>query len=458
MIKLVIFDLDGVLYDAKETHFIALNRALKEIDSKYVISLEEHLNVFDGLPTNEKLELLNKKKLLPKKHFNQIWNSKQKFTINIIEKLKEDKELKQLLSKIKENDIKIACCSNSIRSTVETVLKKLDIFPYFDFIQSNEDVKNTKPHPEMYWNAMLKFNLLPSETLIIEDSAIGRLAATESAANTYFVDSRNDLDDSLFSFIINKKERSTTLNTYVNNKMNVLIPLAGAGSRFAEKGYVFPKPLVEVNGKPMIEVVVNNLNIDANYIFIVQKEHVEKYNIDKMLKLIKENSKVVVIEGITEGAACTTLLAKDYINTDAPLLISNSDQYVNWNPREMMYSFTSKDFDGGILTFQSSHPKWSYAKLGDNNLVVEVAEKKPISTNATVGVYYWKHGTDYVRYAEEMISQNIRVNGEFYVCPVYNQAINDGKRITTGEVEKMWGIGTPEDLENFLRENKNIDY
>ena len=206
----------------------------------------------------------------------------------------------------------------------------------------------------------------------------------------------------------------------------------------------------------MIEVVVKNLNIDANYIFIVQKEHVEKYNIDKMLKLIKGKSQVVVTEGLTEGAACTTLLAKEFIDNDNPLVISNSDQFILWNPREMMYNFTSKNFDGGILTFQSSHPKWSYAKTNDENIVTEVAEKNPISTNATVGVYYWKKGSDYVKYAEEMITEDIRVNNEFYVCPVYNQAIKDSKKITIGEVEKMWGIGTPEDLDSFLEDYKEL--
>ena len=202
----------------------------------------------------------------------------------------------------------------------------------------------------------------------------------------------------------------------------------------------------------MIQLVYENLNIDAKYIFIVQKEHVEKYNIDKMLKLISSNCEIVQVDGITEGAARTTLLAKEYINNDKPLIISNSDQFVIWNPRETMYSFTSKNFDGGILTFESSHPKWSYAKVDEYNLVTEVAEKIPISKNATVGIYYWKKGSDYVKYSEEMIKKDIRVNGEFYVCPVYNQAIDDGKKITIKNVEKMWGLGTPEDLNNYINE------
>jgi HAD superfamily hydrolase (TIGR01509 family) len=453
MIKLIIFDLDGVLYDSKEFHFDSLNKAISEYDPQYLISKKEHLNMYDGLPTNAKLAVLSKDKNLPKEFHKGIWESKQKYTLEMLNGISKDNELKEILKELKANDIKIACCSNSVKNTVKKILNNLDIFDYFDFIQANEDVKYPKPYPEMYWNTMLEFGFLPSETAIIEDSAVGRLAALQSGSKTFFVESRKDLNLEFIQDIINAKEGNNKMNTYINKKLNVLVPLAGAGSRFSEKGYVFPKPLVEIKGKPMIEVVVDNLNIDANFIFIVQKEHVEKYNIDKMLKLIKNNSEIVVIDGITEGAACTTLLAKEYINSENPLLISNSDQYINWNPREMMYSFTSKDFDGGILTFKASHPKWSYAKVDDENIVTEVAEKNPISDNATVGVYYWKHGSDYVKFAEQMIEQNNRVNNEFYVCPVYNEAIADNKRITIGEVDKMWGIGTPEDLDNFLAEN-----
>ena len=120
-----------------------------------------------------------------------------------------------------------------------------------------------------------------------------------------------------------------------------------------------------------------------------------------------------------------------------------------------MYSFISSDIDGAILTFQSTHPKWSYAKLDENNFVIEVAEKKPISTNATAGLYYWKKGSDYVKYAKQMINKNIRVNNEFYICPVYNEAILDNKKIIIKESKEMWGLGTPEDLEEFMNSKLN---
>ena len=229
--------------------------------------------------------------------------------------------------------------------------------------------------------------------------------------------------------------------------------MAGAGSRFAQAGYTFPKPLIEVKGKPMIQMVVDNLNIDAHYVFIVQEEHYEKYNLKQVLGLIKPGCDIVTINGITEGAAVTTLLAKQYIDNEEPLLIANSDQIVEWSSNECLYAFGADEIDGGILTFKATHPKWSYAKIGDDGFVSEVAEKNPISDNATVGIYYWKHGSDYVKYAEDMIEKNIRTNNEFYVCPVFNQAIADGKRVRVKEIEKMWGIGTPEDLNYYLENN-----
>jgi len=236
--------------------------------------------------------------------------------------------------------------------------------------------------------------------------------------------------------------------------MNVLIPMAGNGSRFAQAGYTFPKPLIEVHGKPMIQVVVENIAVDANFIFVVQKSHREKYNLDSMLSLICPGCKIVEVDGVTEGAACTVLLAKQFIDNDEPLVIANSDQFIEWNSLEFFYKMNEQNLDAGIVSFKATHPKWSYAKVDDNGFVTEVAEKNPISDIATVGVYYWKQGKDFVKYAESMISKDIRVNNEFYVCPVFNEAILDGLKIKTFDVPKMWGIGTPEDLNYFLENYK----
>ena len=234
--------------------------------------------------------------------------------------------------------------------------------------------------------------------------------------------------------------------------MNIVVPMAGAGSRFEKAGYSFPKPLIEVKGQPMIAKVVENLDLQGTYVFLVQKAHYQKYNLESLLKMIAPGCKIVQIDGVTEGAACTVLKAKEFIDNDEQLIIANSDQWIKWNSFETISSFN--DADGGILTFKSVHPKHSFAKVDGHGYVTEVAEKNPISSDATVGIYHWKRGSDWVKYAEQMIEKNIRTNNEFYVCPVYNEAIQAGLKIKAGLVDEMWGMGTPEELDNFLQNYK----
>jgi len=450
MIKLIIFDLDGVLVEAKQIHYDALNKALGE---KYSISWDEHLSVYDGLKTNQKLDMLTKRKGLPIKNHKQIWDDKQKYTLEALSNLQPNPQLQACMDMLVNNGYKLAVCSNSIRKTVLTVLSKFNIIDRFDLILSNEDVKNSKPHPEMYWKAMSMMGCLPEETLIVEDSPYGLLAANRSKANVMRVGSPKEINYINIYKHLNKEKVNMTPK-WKDEKLNVLIPMAGAGSRFEQAGYTFPKPLIEVKNKPMIQVVIENLNLDANYIYVVQKAHREKYNLDTLLNLLTPGCKIVETDGLTEGAACTALLAKEYINNDNPLFFANSDQFVEWDSNEFMYKMNETNADGGIVTFTATHPKWSFAKINEKGLVTEVAEKNPISDIATVGYYYWKHGSDFVKYAEEMIKKNIRVNNEFYVCPVFNQAIKATKEIRTFNVKGMWGLGTPEDLKNYLENYK----
>jgi HAD superfamily hydrolase (TIGR01509 family) len=451
--KLIIFDLDGVLVSTKDLHYEALNSALEEVDSKYVISRQDHLKTFDGLKSSEKLDMLTKDRGLPQELHSQIWNRKQELTIQQLQYIKPDQFIKMTFKELRRRGYKLACCSNAIRRSVLTILSKLDLIEQLDLIISNEDVKQGKPHPEMYWKAMSIMGVLPEETLIVEDSPAGLLAASRSRADVLRVDTPKDVNIKNIAEKLNIKKMGK-VPKWQGGKLNVLIPMAGAGSRFQAAGYTFPKPLIEVKGKPMIQVVVENLNIDANFIYVVQKEHREKYNLDTLLNLITPNCKIVETDGMTEGAACTALLAKEYIDVGAPLFFANSDQFVEWDSNEFLYKMNETNADGGIVSFKATHPKWSFAKVDENGLVTEVAEKNPISDIATVGYYYWKHGSDFVKYAEQMIQKDIRVNNEFYVCPVFNEAIADCKKIKTFDIPKMWGIGTPEDLDVFLNNYK----
>jgi HAD superfamily hydrolase (TIGR01509 family) len=461
MIKLIVFDLDGVLVEARDFHYEALNRALASFDEKYIISREEHLSTYDGLNTSKKLWLLSQSKGLSLDIHKEVWQKKQKFTHDIIkEKIHpyRHERLYYMLKELKNNGYKIYCASNSIRSSVKLMLLKAGYLEHIDEYFSNEDVKSPKPHSEIYLKCMLKAGVNPKECLVVEDSHIGRKAAHESGAHVLGVQGLEDVTSENISQAIHKANDTNEVKMFKpkwqGGNMNVLIPMAGAGTRFEKAGYTFPKPLIEVNGKPMIQTVVENLNIDAKHIFIVQKSHYEQYNLKHLLSLISPGCDIIKVEGVTEGAACTTLLAKNFINNGEPLLIANSDQFVEWDSNEFLYSMQADRVDAGILTFESVHPKWSFAKLDKDGFVNEVAEKKPISNNATVGIYYWSKGSDYVKYAEQMIELDKRVNNEFYVCPIFNEAIADNKKIKIFPIEKMWGLGTPEDLKRFVKEYK----
>ena len=450
MTKLVIFDLDGVLIDSKDYHYDALNEALGE---EYAISREEHVSTYDGLPTTAKLELLSKNKGLPADRYEEIWRAKQENTLHIFKtKVDKDYELMGYFQQLSDEGYKIAVASNSIRNTVKIILLRLGLLEFVDIYVSNEDVVRNKPFPSMYWKCMMALGALPDDTVILEDSHIGRQGALDSKCHLVPIENRSDLNQAKIDRIKRILQSEKQKVAWESKTMNVLIPMAGRGSRFATQGYTFPKPLIDVKGKPMIQVVTENLNIKANYTFIVQKEHYEKYSLQHLLNLIAPNCNIVQVDGITEGAACTTLLAKEFIDNDEPLLMANSDQFVEWDSNETLYAFTNGNCDGGIITFPATHPKWSYAKLGEDGYVSEVAEKKPISEHATVGIYWWAKGSDYVKYAEQMIEKDIRVNNEYYVCPVFNEAIGDGKKVRIKEIDKegMWGIGTPEDLNYFL--------
>jgi dTDP-glucose pyrophosphorylase len=240
--------------------------------------------------------------------------------------------------------------------------------------------------------------------------------------------------------------------------LNIVIPMAGKGTRFSDAGYAFPKPLIDVNGKTMIEVVVNNLRptIPHRFIFICLREHYEKYDLHNILKNATHDKFEVVLAGPHQGAACAVMFAAQYVNNDSELLIANSDQYVEISTDSFVKEARKKDCDGLIMTFKASHPKWSYARVDKNGQVLEVAEKVVISNQATVGIYYFKKGSDFMEGAESMIHKNIRHNNEFYVCPVYNELLLKDKKVFISEISdsKMHGLGTPEDLNMFLKKTE----
>ncbi|HBJ2621741.1 glycosyl transferase family 2 [Clostridium botulinum] len=237
--------------------------------------------------------------------------------------------------------------------------------------------------------------------------------------------------------------------------INIVIPMAGRGSRFANAGYELPKPLIDVHGRHMIEYVVKNVrpNMEHRFIFICLQEHLEKYDLENKLNDIAPGCVIVPVDHVTEGATCTVLLAEKYVDNKDAMMIANSDQFVDIDINEYLASI--KEYDGLIMTMTADDPKWSFIKYDKDNFVTLLREKEVISNEATVGIYNYKHGSDFVKYAKQMIEKDIRVNNEYYVAPVYNEMIEDDKKIVYynigSEDNGMYGLGIPDDLNKFLK-------
>lgn len=239
--------------------------------------------------------------------------------------------------------------------------------------------------------------------------------------------------------------------------LNIVIPMAGAGSRFSSAGYADPKPLIPINGIPMIEVVINNLrpSVPHRFIFICQQGHIDAYDLRHKLNGLAPGCKILGLAALTEGAACTVLTACELIDNNQQLMIANSDQYIDIQIDQYLGEFDRRPLDGLIMTMKADDPKWSYVSLNDQQYVTHVVEKEVISSEATVGIYNFRHGRDFVQAARTMIASNLRVNNEFYVAPTYNQMIESGQHIGIynigAEAAGMYGLGTPADLELFNR-------
>lgn len=238
--------------------------------------------------------------------------------------------------------------------------------------------------------------------------------------------------------------------------LNIVVPMAGAGSRFAKAGYLDPKPLIPVRGVPMIKVVIDNLrpSCEHRFIFVCQGSHIEQYELVEKLSAWAPGCEIVGLDGLTQGAACTVLAARDYIDENDALMIANSDQYVDIDIDEYLAELVRQNLDGLIMTMTADDPKWSFVALSDTRLVTNVVEKQVISEEATVGIYNFRRGGDFLRSADAMIRKELLVNNEYYVAPVYNEMIAKNARVgisnVGSEAAGMYGLGIPKDLDLFL--------
>ena len=433
MNKLAIFDLDGVLADLRDLHFEALNSALSMCGHPK-ISRADHLTRFDGLPTSTKLRMLG----ITGDEASTVSELKQEFTLSSLSQyVKPDPALAKLLHKTYSLGYLLAVVSNARQETVKQCLKLLSVEYLFAWVVTPDlEGSSPKPSPEMYTKLMVKANACPLTTIIFEDAPAGLKAAHLSGARAIQVNGQ--ITEATVMAALSE-ERPVYL--YQWPELNVLIPAAGRGQRFRSAGFDWEKPFIEVEGRRMVDAAISNLGISAI---------IRPIFLGMAVPFPSPGSVCTIKE--TRGTAETCLLCKNQIDGDSPLLIANCDQILEWDHLSFYYFCQNTKLDGVIVTFDCQHsdPRWSYCEMNNDGTVKRVAEKEPISTVANVGVYFWKRGSDFVKYAERMIEKDIRVNGEYYAAPVYNEAIADGKRIGVFKADKFWSLGTPELLKAYL--------
>ena len=446
--KCVLFDFDGVLADGKVFHRDLFLKALKE-KGGLSLTADEHQKRLEAMSTRQKLEHLVKGKYITEAEAKAVSNYKQKLTEESLAHIKLFPFVGTLFKELKKKGVDFAIVTNTTPQTMSQ-LKKIKKELQGVAIISPEEVTDSKPSPAMYYAAMAEFGHSLKDYLIVEDSKNGiRSGQASGAAVLQFRAESDHL--SLKDLEAAWAKGSTKKIDYLNEKnlkpFTLVIPCAGLGSRFREQGFKLPKPLIDVKGQPMIERVYDNLGIRAKQvIFIVRKDDEENYGMGSKIKQFCPEAFILEVDGLQQGAYKTVECARKIIPDDHGLIIANSDQLIDYDAFKVDDQL--KDSDGLILTFDAFGEKWSYART-ENGEVVEVAEKKQISNEATCGVYYFKTASDFFEAGDKMVAAGETTNGEYYICPVFNYF--EG-RVTTCRVKKMQGIGTPEDLANYLNQ------
>jgi HAD superfamily hydrolase (TIGR01509 family) len=448
---ILIFDLDGVLVDFCTIHRDAFLKAWNEIYPSHHISYALHETMLEALSTRQKIVKCLTYFALPYDERKPLLEErKQVYTKELLIPAHIYTNTKSTLRLAKEKGHTFACCTNSIRATLDYAISKIDVTSgFFDLLLSNEDVANPKPSPDIYTLAVKTLDAHSDTILVFEDSAVGRSSAVAAGLRVIPIVDALDLTPRFLSECI------THLQRPIANAINIVIPMAGLGSRFYKEGYMTPKPFLPICDKPMFQWVIDNivpseLRDNVNIHLVIREEQKAQF----ATYALPTNLHLHTVPHLTEGAACTVLTLEKYINNDNPLIIANSDQFLEWDAKNFYYCLSHPDWDGVISTFQQSDPtdlRWSYANINEEGCVTQVAEKKFIGPFATTGIYGWKRGSDFVQHTKQMISDNVRVNNEFYVCPVYNVGIEAGRTFRVLQCRKMWGLGVPSDYEFFLK-------
>ena len=393
------------------------------------------------ITTKEKLQKKKKKEIINESDIDKIYLRKKEIADSKFNNLEEDYDKINLFKYLKNSNCKIAVVTNGNKKSANLILTRIGIINYIDLIISNDDVKNKKPHSEPYIRAISYFGGDLNKYIIFEDSEVGIISAKGTGANVYQVLNYKDINI----------ETIIKLNGVKN--INILIPMAGLGSRFSNRGFKKIKPLIEVAGVPMIKKAIDSLNIHGTFIFIVRTN--ENLNeLKKYLLEFKPVCKIVDVSELTEGSASSCYLAKELINNDNELIIANCDQCLEWNSKLFLDETRKRNLDCSVLTYKSDSNKNSFIKTDENGKGTLIREKEVISDKALVGVHYFKHGKLFVESYEDIYNKKIKFKNEYYVSTVCNNMIEKGLyvgNISLRKEDEFHCLGTPDDYFKYLK-------
>ena len=442
-----LFDLDGVLADTHDIQCNSTFDALRNYKNVILEAKDDIDLIYSTIPTKDKLVILCNKGLIKENDIDSIYELKKQLCNSHLSILSEDKEKQQLFRHLKDNDCKIAVITNGNKASSKIILNNIGVSQYVDLLITNEDVNNRKPHPEPYIRAISHFGKSLEDYIIFEDSEVGLLAARATGVSVEEVVNVKDVNIRNISKFLYPKPP----------EVNILIPMAGLGSRFSERGFKKTKPLIDVDGVPMIDKVISSLDISGNYIFVVRNNQ-DTQTIKGYIYKNYANAKVIDVNYLTEGPASSCYLAKSLINNNAELIITNCDQYLEWNSNKFLSDARDNNYDCSVLTYKSSDQKNSFLETDDKGKVIKIIEKEVISDNALVGVHYFKEGKLFIESYEDIFKKNVKVKDEYYMSTVCNNMINKYNvgYMSLGDGEKYWSLGTPSDYFEFLKHRCNI--
>jgi len=463
-----VFDLDGVLVESRDLHYEALNRALKEeAGAQYVITRDEHEHVYDGLSTNQKLQMLGVAKGLPRDLHKMVWSKKQEYTESLVKQvLLPSDNILNAITTLKLMCIPVCVASNCIRSSVETILTHVGLMPHVDVFLSNEDVDNAKPAPDIYEKACNIFGVNPSCTLVVEDSTKGFEAASRAGCHMLRVSNPHEVSETSVKSRIQELESLT-------EDVTIVLPLAGPYPEIwqARETPEMPLFLADVNGESILELIAQSLlsrRYNAKYVFIVKESVAKAFDIDALCAKAVNYAPLKIVKIKTDSlSSIHTILQvpSEFIDENTTLLVADGHHIPVWREGQSIDDLLGSHSDAALTVFQSIDPRFSYvrlntnarfnsdnmSKLGPNSLIEVTMESRPSSNLACSGLYYFKQAQSFFKAAKAVIEANHRWLGRFYTAQLFNEIVKDGLEAEALHLKNSWSLRNVNEIQYYER-------